>query len=152
MEEYAKFDDYAAFTQKFAPDAAHENFTFVFTNGGISVEKAQEDILSDSVEGNLDSQYAFTLGYPAKGIYYSTPGLGPLVPDFDQPNAAKNQNEPFLDFLHYMIALPDQDLPTVLSISYGENEQSVPASCKSAAMACLGQFLKRLNDRCKRHL
>lgn len=90
------------------------------------------DMLSDSVEGNLDSQYAFTLGYPAKGIYYSTPGSGPLVPDMDQPDTASNQNEPFLDFLHYMMSLSDQELPTVLSISYGENEQSVPATCKSA--------------------
>ncbi len=90
------------------------------------------------MEGNLDSQYAFSLGYPAKGIYYSTPGLGPLVPDLDQPSLASNQNEPFLDFLHYMIGLPDQDLPTVLSISYGENEQSVPAPCESARkMLCL---------------
>ena len=102
----------------------------------MSLEKAQVDMLSDSVEGNLDTQYAFTLGYPARGIYYSTPGLGPLVPDLDQPDATRNQNEPFLDFLHYMMSLPDQDLPTVLSISYGENEQSVPAPCKSALRIC----------------
>ncbi len=138
MNQYAKFNDYAAFTRKYAPYATNENFTFVFTKPGISVEEAQRDTLNDSVEGNLDSQYAFSLGYPAKGIYYSTPGLGPLVPDLDQPSLASNQNEPFLDFLHYMIGLPDQDLPTVLSISYGENEQSVPAPCESARkMLCL---------------
>lgn len=86
--------------------------------------------MANSAEGNLDAQYAFTLAYPAKGIYYSTPGLGPLVPDLDQPDASLYQNEPYLDFLLYMMALPDEDLPTVLSISYGENEQSVPVPCK----------------------
>ena len=98
----------------------------------MSSEEAQADTQSDSIEGNLDSQYAFTLGYPARGIYYSTAGLGPLVPELEQSDAAHNQNEPFLDFLHYMMSVPDEDLPTVLSISYGENEQSVPASCESA--------------------
>lgn len=95
------------------------------------MEEAQADTLSNSVEGNLDSQYAFTLGYPAEGVYYSTAGLGPLVPDLDQPFPENSQNEPFLDFLHYMMSLPDQELPTVLSISYGEHEQSVPAACES---------------------
>lgn len=132
LKEYAKFDDYAAFARKFAPSAATNNFSFVFTNGGVSSEEAQADTNSGSIEGNLDSQYAFTLGYPAQGIYYSTAGSGPLAPDLEQPDDAHNQNEPFLDFLHYMMSVPDQDLPTVLSISYGENEQSVPASCESA--------------------
>lgn len=74
-------------------------------------------------------QIALPLSYPVKATYYSTGGLGELVPDLDQPNQTTNQNEPYLDFLHYLLELPDKKLPTTLSISYGENEQSVPKLC-----------------------
>lgn len=48
------------------------------------------------------------------------------MPDLDQPTLADNQNEPYLDFLHYILAKPDSELPTTLTTSYGEDEQSVP--------------------------
>lgn len=86
-------------------------------------------------EGNLDTQYAFSLSYPANGTYYNTGGLGSLVVDLDMPTQQDNQNEPYLDFLHYILALPDDQLPTTLSTSYGENEQSVPKPCMLAAVA-----------------
>lgn len=65
-------------------------------------------------------------------MYYSTGGMGDLVPDLDQPNATSNQNEPWMDFLHHLLDLPDKKLPTTISISYGENEQAVPKTCKSS--------------------
>ncbi|KAL8757953.1 MAG: hypothetical protein Q9184_004074 [Pyrenodesmia sp. 2 TL-2023] len=123
LEEYAKFDDFIQFTSKYAPYAAQENFTYALISGGLST---QEDSDQDSVEANLDVQYAYPLSYPTPGYYYSTGGRGKLVPDLDQPTQADNQNEPYLDFLHYILALPDSELPTTLTTSYGENEQSVP--------------------------
>lgn len=78
----------------------------------------------------MDTQIALPIVYPDKAIYYSTAGLGPIVFDLDQPNITENQNEPYLDFLHYMLKLPNDELPTTLTTSYGENEQSVPAPCK----------------------
>lgn len=127
LKEYAKFDDFTQFTTKYAPYAAKENFTYVLINGGLST---QEDTVDDDVEANLDAQYAYPLSYPAKATYYSTGGLGELVPDLDQPTQADNQNEPYLDFLHYILKLPDWKLPTTLTTSYGEDEQSVPEACK----------------------
>jgi tripeptidyl-peptidase I len=56
---------------------------------------------------------------------YSTGGLGPLVPTQDQPSQP-GSNEPYLEFLEYILAQPDADLPQTLSTSYGEEEQSVP--------------------------
>ncbi|KAL8808828.1 MAG: hypothetical protein Q9223_003671 [Gallowayella weberi] len=123
LEEYARFDDFSTFTMKYAPYAAKENFTYVLINGGLSSQNDQEQ---DSVEANLDAQYAYPLSYPTRAIYYSTGGRGQLVPDLDQPTLADNQNEPYLDFLHYILALPDAELPTTLTTSYGEDEQSVP--------------------------
>ena len=127
LKEYAKFDDFKTFTTKYAPYAASENFTYVLINGGLST---QNDTVDDDIEANLDAQYAYPLSYPTPGYYYSTGGLGQLVPDLDQPTPANNQNEPYLDFLHYILAQPDGMLPTTLTTSYGEDEQSVPEPCK----------------------
>ena len=97
----------------------------------------------------MDVQYALALSYNTPSIYYSTGGLGELVPDLDQvsgsstcqktailtkiqPDPANNQNEPYLDFLHYILALPDEELPKTLTTSYGEDEQSVPAAYANA--------------------
>ncbi|KAI4277016.1 MAG: hypothetical protein L6R35_006171 [Caloplaca aegaea] len=123
LEQYAKFSDFNQFTTQYAPYAANENFTYVLINGGLAT---QGDTEFNSVEANLDVQYAYPLSYPTPGFYYSTGGLGELIPDLDQPTAEDNQNEPYLDFLHYVLALPDSQLPTTLTTSYGEDEQSVP--------------------------
>ena len=61
----------------------------------------------------VDAQYAIPLAYKTKTNYYSTGGRGELVPDLDQPTQADDQNEPYLDFLHYVLALPDSELPKV---------------------------------------
>ena len=49
----------------------------------------------------------------------------PLVPSKDQPTQP-GSNEPYLDFLNYILAKPDSELPQTISTSYGEEEQSVP--------------------------
>lgn len=127
MKEYARYNDSAAFKKKYATYAENTTFEYVLINGGLN---KQIDPVDDSSEGNVDVQYAYPLSYPARAIYYSTGGLGEIVPDNDQPVAAHNSNEPYLDFLHYLLALPDNELPTTLTISYGETEQSVPKPCK----------------------
>ena len=132
LKEYAKFSDFKTFTTKYAPYAASENFTYVLINGGLAT---QNDTVDDDVEANLDAQYAYPLSYPTPAYYYSTGGLGELVPDLDQPTAANDQNEPYLDFLHYILAQPDHLLPTTLTTSYGEDEQSVPEPCKLICLA-----------------
>lgn len=110
MNEWAKYDDYATFAKLYAPYVGNQSFKSELINGGLST---QNDQVEDDGEANLDVQYALPLSYPAKATYYSTGGLGEL------------------DFLHYLLELPDKQLPTTLSISYGENEQSVPKPCKS---------------------
>ncbi|KAL9593404.1 MAG: hypothetical protein Q9179_005899 [Wetmoreana sp. 5 TL-2023] len=137
LEEYAKFDDFSAFTAQYAPYAARENFTYVLINGGLAT---QDDTVDDDVEANLDVQYAYPLSYPTPGYYYSTGGRGELVPDLDQPTAADNQNEPYLDFLHYILSLPDSQLPTTLTTSYGEDEQSVPEPYSNMTCSLFAQL------------
>ena len=123
LKQYAKYSDYEEFTNTYAPYAADQNFTYALVNGGLATQGITVD---NSVEANLDVQYAYPLSYPTPGTYYSTGGLGELVPDLDQPTQSDNQNEPYLDFLLYLLSLPDDQLPNTLTTSYGENEQSVP--------------------------
>ena len=127
LKQYAKFKDFSQFASKYAPYAASENFTYALVNGGLAT---QNDTQDDDQEANLDAQYAYSLSYPTPGTYYSTDGLGELVPDLDSPVLSGDQNEPYLDFLHYILRLPDHKLPQTLTTSYGEDEQSVPEPCK----------------------
>ena len=82
--------------------------------------------------GLVDVQYALALSYLSPSVYYSTGGRGIHIPDLDYPDPADNNNEPYLDFLHYMLSLPDHELPKTLTTSFGEDKQSVPTSYTNA--------------------
>ena len=73
-----------------------------------------------------------------KNQFYSTGGLGPLVPDLDEPTPANNQNEPYLELFTFLTNLPDEQLPHTLSTSYGEDEQSIPAKFTSKVCDLIG--------------
>lgn len=118
LNQYARHADWFDFANMHAPWANTSNFTAIGPN--------PQDDAEDNSEASLDIQYALALASKVPTVYYSTPGLGPLVPDTDEPSAQDNNNEPFLDHLHYLIDLPDHELPNVVSYSYGENEQSLP--------------------------
>ncbi|KAI0015431.1 tripeptidyl-peptidase [Xylariomycetidae sp. FL0641] len=121
LEEYARYDDLDAFEQSYAPEASGQSFDVKLVNGGLN----DQDSRSDSGEANLDVQYILGISNPVPIVEYSTGGRGPLVPTDDQPGPSSN--EPYLEFLTYMLDLEDADLPQTMSTSYGEEEQSVPA-------------------------
>ncbi len=54
-----------------------------------------------------------------------TTAARPLVPTDDEPGPSSN--EPYLEFLTYLLDQPDSALPQTISTSYGEEEQSVPS-------------------------
>jgi tripeptidyl-peptidase-1 len=84
---------------------------------------------TSSIEANLDIQYTVALTSPLQNHFYSVGKKGPLVPDLDQPNIAKSQNEPYQEFFQHILEVEDKGkVPHTISISYGENEQNVPAS------------------------
>lgn len=124
LKQYARYADIVAFLQKYSPAATGTNFTWTSINGGLL---SQNDP-NDSGEANLDMEYTVSLTNPLPINFYSTGGLGELIPDNDEPTQADNSNEPYLDQLNYLINLPDGQLPHALTTSYGEDEQSVPAS------------------------
>ncbi|KAE8843751.1 hypothetical protein HRS9122_04854 [Pyrenophora teres f. teres] len=124
LEEYARYNDLELFEKNILPESVGQNFTVVEFNGGLNDQNSAED----SGEANLDMQYMFGLAQPLPVTEYSTGGRGPWVADLDQPVANSSANEPYLEFLQGVLKLPQEELPQVISTSYGENEQSVPKS------------------------
>ena len=47
----------------------------------------------------------------------------PFIPNLDEPTAADNENEPYLNYYQYLLAQPNSALPNVISNSYGDDEQ-----------------------------
>lgn len=91
----------------------------------------------------MDIQYALSLTYPLNTNLHSTPGRGLLVPDLDQPTQSVNSNEPHLDYLNYLVTVPQNQFPHTSTTSYGEDEQSIPASFTSKACDLFGQVSAR---------
>lgn len=122
LEQYARYKDLALFEKNILPEAVGQNFSVVQYHGGLNDQNSTDD----SGEANLDLQYLVGVSSPLPVTEYSTAGRGPWVADLDQPDLAHSSNEPYLEFLQEILKLPQEDLPQVLSTSYGENEQSVP--------------------------
>ena len=136
LEEYPRYADLATFENKYAPYANGENFTWTGINGG----KLGQSSAKDSVEANLDLQYLMSVSYPTPIHAYSTGGRAKLIPDLDQPSANDSSNEPYLDFLNYIMDQPDNKLPHTLTTSYGEDEQSVPLQYRKTVCNMFGQL------------
>lgn len=100
------------------------NFTVEAVNGGSTDNTAS----SASVEAMLDLEYSSTFIAPLDTTYYATGGRPPTwsqpgnvtVPD------SQSENEPYLDLINHLLQLDDP--PQVLSMSYADDEQSVPPS------------------------
>lgn len=115
LEEYANYADLANYEQDQRPDAKGYKFTLQSINGGLN------DQSNPGGEANLDVQTVAGIAYPINSTYYTTAGRPPFKPDAFTP---KNTNEPYEDQLNYLLGL--KTLPSVLSTSYGDDEQTIP--------------------------
>ncbi|CRG87077.1 tripeptidyl-peptidase I [Talaromyces islandicus] len=140
LKEYARYADLELFEKNLAPWAAGKNFSVIEFHGG---KNDQNDDTDDSGEANLDLQYIMGLAAPLPVTEFSTGGLGELVPDINEPDQSQNQNEPYLDFLKGVLKLSQDELPQVISTSYGEDEQTIPP--KYAQTVC--DLYKQLGSR-----
>ncbi|ORY70518.1 peptidase S8/S53 domain-containing protein [Pseudomassariella vexata] len=126
LDQYINAEDVSTFLSKHAPDlhAANYSFSVILVNNGTN---PQTPLSTAGLEASLDMQYAMALGYPSHVTYYSVGGRGAKLDAEGKPiDAARSDNEPYLEFLEYLLALPDTERPQVLSISYADDEQSVP--------------------------
>ena len=83
-----------------------------------------------NIEANLDAQLMLSITWPTPLTAFSTGGSPPFNPDLNTPT---DTNEPYLVFLNY--ALAQDNLPQVISTSYGDDEQTVPESYARRACA-----------------
>ncbi|KAI0106443.1 peptidase S8/S53 domain-containing protein [Nemania sp. FL0031] len=139
LEQYPRYSDLALFEQNYLPETIGQNVTIITYSGGLNNQTSTED----SGEANLDLQYILGTGHPLPITGFNIGGRGPLIPDLDQPTQDDNFNEPYLDFLKNVIKLPQHKLPQVISTSYGENEQSVPASYAKSVCNLIAQLGSR---------
>ncbi|KAJ3261974.1 hypothetical protein HK103_003817 [Boothiomyces macroporosus] len=122
LGQYANQADLSQFLQSYQPNAASSySFSTVLVNGGTN----PQDSGSAGTEADLDVEYVGALTYPTKHVFYSTGGSPPYIPD---ANESSNDNEPYLDWLNYMLAQPDGSIPQTITTSYGDDEQTVPYS------------------------
>lgn len=126
LEQSVHYDDVSSFMQKYAPDiqAKGYNFSVELLANATNPQSPKE---SAGSEASLDLEYAMALGYPTSITYYLMAGRGTMLDDngTEVPVEASS-NEPFLEFLQYLNDLSDDEIPHVLSISYADDEKSVP--------------------------
>ncbi|KAJ9475813.1 Peptidase S53 domain-containing protein [Pseudozyma hubeiensis] len=119
LEEYANYADFAGFLSEQRPDAAQAGYKFSVQSiaGGLNTQS------DPGTEANLDVQTVGGFSYPIPFTYYTTAGSPPYIAD---KNTVNNTNEPYELQMNYLLSLSDDELPKVLSTSYGDDEQTVP--------------------------
>ena len=120
--------------------ASPGTFTVELISGGANDESLP------GVEATLDMEYSMPFIGSLPVVYFSTGGrpealspTGEIVPPSDFSNA----NEPYLEFLTYLLAKPDDKLPQVISISYTETEQTVPRDYATHVCDLFGRLAAR---------
>ncbi|CEL07417.1 Putative Tripeptidyl peptidase SED3 (AFU_orthologue; AFUA_3G08930) [Aspergillus calidoustus] len=136
LDQYARYSDLEQFMETYAPNRTETNFTVVSINGGLNLQNSSRG----STEASLDVQYALSLAYNTLATFYSTGGTAPFLPGVGESGEDESTNEPYLEQLHYLLNLPDEELPAVLTTSYGEDEQSVPESYSDATCNLFAQL------------
>jgi len=130
LEEYAIKSDLTTFMNNYAVfNNKAQSFTCTTVNGGSCPSSG-----TPGIEANLDVQYGRAITENIPNTYYSTAGRGLWV------GSGTNTNEPYLEFLNYMLALSDADLPNTLSISYGDDEVTIPDSYSTNACNLFSQL------------
>ncbi|KAI1270798.1 tripeptidyl-peptidase 1 precursor [Xylaria sp. FL0933] len=77
----------------------------------------------ESQEANLDFQAITGINPQTPIVSFSTGGSPPFIPSNSTPT---NTNEPYLVWVNWL--LEQKSIPQVISTSYGDDEQTVPAS------------------------
>ncbi|KAF8514826.1 tripeptidyl peptidase A, partial [Hysterangium stoloniferum] len=138
LDQFANNADLQQFYTELRPEAVGSSFKVVSINNG----QNDQNISEAGVEANLDTQYAFGLTFPTPATVFTTAGSPPFKPDEVTPI---DSNEPYLDFLDFVLA--QENVPQTISTSYADDEQTVPISfaqkvCKGfAALGARGVTL-----------
>ncbi|KAJ7033466.1 subtilisin-like protein [Mycena alexandri] len=125
LDIWARPDSFQLYINDYIPESIGSNFTLDIVN---ITGPFTENSFSD--EGNLDTQLAIQVAYPIPITYYTTNSVPPYIPDQNQDGELPGVNEPYLDFIDYLLGLDEP--PTVITTSYGDDEQTVPQDYANA--------------------
>ncbi|KAJ7486739.1 subtilisin-like protein [Mycena latifolia] len=112
IDQFANTADLTRFLTNTRPDLAGSTFSVQTIDGGAN----DQDIFNAGIEADLDIQY--TVGV-ASGIPVSFISVG----DDSQDGVSG-----FIDIVNSILTMPAAQRPTVLTTSYGFNEQDLPVS------------------------
>ncbi|CAK7265002.1 hypothetical protein SEPCBS57363_001360 [Sporothrix epigloea] len=121
LNQSASFADLAQYLQINGLPA--QNFSVELIDNAANV---QDPATALTGEANLDVQTLIGVAHPLPVTEFITGGAPPFLPNIDQPGAAENRNEPYLPYYRYLLSKSNDELPKVISNSYGDEEDSVP--------------------------
>ncbi|KAJ7658518.1 peptidase S8/S53 domain-containing protein [Mycena rosella] len=125
LDIWARPDSLALYLADYVPESIGSNYTMDVVN---ITGPFQTSTVSD--EGNLDTQMAIQVAFPIPMTYYTTNSVPPYIPDENQDGEVPGVNEPYLDFIDHILGLDNP--PTVITTSYGDDEQTVPLDYANA--------------------
>ncbi|KAL6720488.1 hypothetical protein ACLMJK_002412 [Lecanora helva] len=134
LNQSARFQDLSLFEKAFS--IPQQGFSVQLINGGVN----DQSISRNHGEANLDVEYLIGTSHPLPVISYVTGGSPPFVPNLDEPTAADNQNEPYLNYYQYLLSQRNSALPNIISNSYGDDEQTVPEKYAKRVCSLIGQL------------
>ncbi|WFD33974.1 tripeptidyl-peptidase I [Malassezia cuniculi] len=121
LEENANYEDLEKYLKDQRKDAYKGNATFDYVT--LNGAQNNQNLSEATGEANLDIQTVVGVTWPIRTTYFDVGGRPPFLAD---ENTKKNTNEPYAHLNNYLLNLTDDKIPQVLSISYGDDEQTVP--------------------------
>ncbi|KAL7901552.1 peptidase S8/S53 domain-containing protein [Trichoderma sp. SZMC 28014] len=132
-----QYQELGQFLHEFSPYPAIVNVSVAHVNGGTNPQGTN----FPASEANQDVQYAVAMAHDVPVRFYATGGENhDIVPDLDLIDPTNNYLEPYLEFASHLLNLPDEHLPSVVSISYGANEQLFPQPYAQQVCDMFGQL------------
>ncbi|KAM3531475.1 hypothetical protein NHJ13051_000767 [Beauveria bassiana] len=136
--------DIRRFLDKYRPDAAAagaaESFETVLLAGAQDQQtpNTEEQFARHmGLEGALDVETILGIGHPTPLKTWNVGGRPPFEASV---NKVHNANEPYMEWLGHLLEQDDGDLPSVVSVSYADEEQTVPEAYAKRVCAAFAQL------------
>ncbi|KAM3454510.1 hypothetical protein MY3296_002967 [Beauveria thailandica] len=136
--------DIRRFLEKYRPDAAAagaaEKFETVLLAGAQDQQTpntAEQFARHMGLEGALDVETILGIGHPTPLKTWSVGGQPPFRASVDK---VRNANEPYMEWLRHLLEQDDGELPSVVSVSYADEEQTVPEAYAKRVCAAFAQL------------
>ncbi|KAF7290096.1 Tripeptidyl peptidase A [Mycena chlorophos] len=118
-EIWARPDSFKQYINDYIPESIGSNYTFDVVN-----ITGPFDAVPYEDEGNIATQLSIQVAFPIPMTYFTDNSIPPYIPDANQDSVMPGRNEPYLEFIDYVLTMDDP--PTVISTAYGDDEQTVP--------------------------